>query len=162
MRIITEGSIKLKVPKADKVSKEMGVFYNPVMSLNRDISVLLLNSTNKNNLQIADPLAASGIRSIRFLKELNKNKIKKIYINDNNKEAFKSIKYNLALNKIQHKNNKIKLFNDDANLFLIKSTGFDYIDVDPFGTPNPFLDAACKRLAREGIMAVTATDTSAL
>ena len=74
MRIITEGSIKLKVPKADKVSKEMGVFYNPAMRLNRDISVLLLNSINKNNLQIADPLAATGVRSIRFLKELRKNK----------------------------------------------------------------------------------------
>ncbi len=160
--IIAECSVKLRIPKAEKISKGMGVFYNPVMSLNRDISVLLLNSINKNNLQIADPLAASGVRSIRFLKELNKNKIKKIYINDNNKGAVKSIKYNLALNKIQYKNNKIKLSNNDANLFLLKSTGFDYIDIDPFGTPNPFIDAACKRLARDGVLAVTATDTSAL
>jgi len=141
----------------------MEVFYNPIMSLNRDISVLLLNSLDKKNMQIADPLAASGIRGIRFLKELNKNKIRKIYINDIDKNAVKSIKENLKLNKIKNKNNeKIIIINEDANLFLLKSTGFDYIDIDPFGTPNPFLDAACKRLAREGIMAVTATDTSAL
>lgn len=147
MQIITEGSARLKIPKAEKVSKEMEVFYNPVMKLNRDISVLLLNSISKNNLQIADPLAATGIRGIRFLKELNKNNIKKIYINDHDKDAVKLIKENLTLNKIQYKNNKkINIKNEDANLFLLNSTGFDYIDIDPFGTPNPFLDSASKRI----------------
>ena len=163
MQIINEGSIKLKVPKTGKISKKMEVFYNPVMSLNRDISVLLLDSLDKNNMQIADPLAASGVRSIRFLKELNKGKIKKIWINDYSKNAVRLIKQNLALNKINCKNNKkIKINNEDANLFLLNSSGFDYIDIDPFGTPNPFLDSACKRISREGILAVTATDTSAL
>ena len=38
--IINEGSINLKIPKAEKISKEMDVFYNPVMGLNRDISIL--------------------------------------------------------------------------------------------------------------------------
>ena len=163
MRITNESSAKLKIPKAKKISKGMEVFYNPVMSLNRDISVLLLNSMNKKNMQIADPLAATGVRSIRFLKELNRNKIKKIYINDHDKKAIKLIKQNLKLNKIKYKNNnKIIIENEDANLFLLNSTGFDYIDLDPWGTPNPFLDAACKRIARDGILAVTATDTSAL
>lgn len=161
--IINEGSIKLKIPKAEKISRGMQVFYNPVMSLNRDISVLLLNSINKNNLQIADPLAATGVRSLRFLKELNKNKTKNVCINDNNKNAIIFIKQNLSLNKISYKNNeKIIIKNEDANLFLLKSTGFDYIDLDPFGSPNFVLDSACKRIARDGILAVTATDTSAL
>lgn len=161
--IIAEASVKLKIPKAEKISKRMPVFYNPVMKLNRDISILLLNSINKSNMQIADPLAATGVRSIRFLKELKRYKIKKIFINDYSKDAVKSIKENFKLNKIRYSNNKkIIIKNQDANLFLLDSAGFDYIDIDPFGTPNPFLDAACKRLARDGILAVTATDTSAL
>ena len=161
--IIDEGSANLKVPKAEKISKNMDVFYNPVMGLNRDISVLLLNSINKSNMQIADPLAATGVRSIRFLKELNKNKIKMICINDSNKGAVRLIKENLALNKVKYENNqKIVIANQDANLLLLNSTGFDYIDLDPWGTPNSFLDSACRRLARDGILAVTATDTSAL
>jgi tRNA (guanine26-N2/guanine27-N2)-dimethyltransferase len=45
---------------------------------------------------------------------------------------------------------------------MLEENGFDYIDVDPFGTPNPFLDSAVKRLARDGILAVTATDTGCL
>jgi len=161
--IINEGSLKLKTKKFKRISKQMGVFYNPIMSLNRDISVLLLNSINKKNMQIADPLAASGVRSIRFLKELSKNKIKKIYINDIDKKAVKSIKENLILNKFNYKiNKKISINNEDANLFLLNSSGFDYIDIDPFGSPNFLLDSSCRRLARDGILAVTATDTAAL
>lgn len=163
MKIVTEGLVVLKVPGAGRVSKEMGVFYNPAMGLNRDISVLLLNSVNKKNLQIADPMAATGVRSIRFLKELDKNKIKAIYINDYDKNAVKLIRQNLALNKIRYKNyKKISVTGQDANLFLLNSAGFDYIDVDPFGSPNFMLNNAIVRLARKGILAATATDTSAL
>ncbi len=163
MQILNEGIARIKVPKAEKISKGMEVFYNPAMGLNRDISILLLHSINKKNMNIADPLAATGIRSIRFLKELGNNKIKKIYINDYSKDSVNLIKLNLHLNNINYRNNKkISIANSDASLFLLNSTGFDYIDVDPFGCPGQFLDAACKRIARGGILAVTATDTSAL
>ncbi|MBL7147563.1 MAG: tRNA (guanine(10)-N(2))-dimethyltransferase [Nanoarchaeota archaeon] len=159
--IIEEGKAKIKVKKVEKISKEMGVFYNPVMIHNRDISVLLLSCIDKKNMQIGLPLAGTGVRGIRFLLELNKNKIENISFNDISKDAVKSIKKNLLLNNIPLKN-KIKIFNEDANLFLLNSTGFDYIDVDPFGSPNFILDAAIKRIARDGILAVTATDSAAL
>lgn len=157
-----EGKAIIKVPKVEIVSKGMGVFYNPVMKFNRDISVLLLSSIDKDKMQICDLLAGSGVRSIRFLLELKKSKIESITINDYSSKSVNSIKKNLKLNKINIKNNKIMIANEDANLFLINSSGFDYIDVDPFGTPNPYLDSAVRRIARDGILAVTATDTSAL
>ena len=72
---IQEGKAIIRIKKADKISKEMEVFYNPVMKLNRDISILLLNSIDNNNMQIALPLTGSGIRGLRFLKELKKNKM---------------------------------------------------------------------------------------
>ncbi len=155
MQLIQEGKAKLRIKQETIVSKQMPVFYNPVMKFNRDISVLILNSIEKNKLKIALPLAASGIRGIRLLLELPKRKIDEIHFNDYNKK----IKNNLKLNKIDK---KIKIFNMEANLFLLQSKGFDYIDIDPFGTPNPFLESAIKRLTRGGILAVTATDTSAL
>jgi tRNA (guanine26-N2/guanine27-N2)-dimethyltransferase len=155
---IWEGKAKIRVAVAKRVSKEMEVFYNPVMKFNRDISVLLLNSIGKSDLHIADPLAGSGVRAIRFTLELKTNKIKTLTANDNSSKAVSSIKDSLKLNKIK----KIIVKNEDANLFLLNSTGFDYIDIDPFGTPNPYLDSAVKRIAREGILAVTATDTAAL
>ena len=61
MQIIKEGKAGIKAYRAEKISKEMPVFYNPVMKLNRDISVLLLNSIEKKNMQIALPLAATEI-----------------------------------------------------------------------------------------------------
>jgi len=158
---IKEGKASIKIPIEKKVSKELPVFYNPIMKSNRDISILLLNSINKNNLQIALPLSASGIRGIRFLLELKKSKIKNISFNDLNTEAYKLIKQNLKLNKLTKKS-KINIHNKDANDFLLSSKGFDYIDIDPFGDPSDFLDSSIKRLAREGISAVTATDTGCM
>lgn len=163
METLTEGKAKIIVDKERtwaEVSKKMPVFYNPQMKLNRDISVLLLNCVDDKQMQICDLLAGSGIRSIRFLKELKKSKIKEITINDYDEKTADSIKKNLKLNKIKSKD--IKVMNKEANILLLESSGYDYIEIDPFGTPNPYLESAAKRIAREGILAVTATDTSAL
>ncbi|MGM5481890.1 MAG: hypothetical protein ACQESF_00365 [Nanobdellota archaeon] len=153
---ITEGETPLQVTKG-KISKRLPVFYNPVMKLNRDLSILLINSIEMDDLIVGLPLAGTGARGIRLLKETKKGKIREVYFNDKNPEAIKIIKDNLELNYLEAKISQM-----DANEFLLQSKGFDYIDIDPFGTPNPFLDAAIKRLSRCGILAVTATDTSAL
>jgi tRNA (guanine26-N2/guanine27-N2)-dimethyltransferase len=155
---ITEGKAVIKAG-AGKISKKLEVFYNPVMKFNRDVSVLILNAVENKNMQIGLPLEASGVRGVRFFKELKKGKIKKIYFNDYSESAVKAMKDNLKLN---HIGSKFELTKKDANLFMLESSGFDYIDIDPFGSPNQFLDSAVKRLARDGIFAVTATDTSSL
>ncbi|MBI5391184.1 tRNA (guanine(10)-N(2))-dimethyltransferase [Candidatus Woesearchaeota archaeon] len=157
---LKEESTRIDQPKQTKISKEMDVFYNPLMKLNRDISVLLLKALNRKSMQIGLPLEGTGVRGIRFLKELPKSMMERIDFNDYSPKAVSAIKKYLKLNKVQTK--KVRVFQKDANDFLLSSTGYDYIDVDPFGTPNPFLDTAVKRIARDGILAVTATDTSAL
>jgi len=158
--MIAEGKAWIMLPKAEKVSRKMPVFYNPEMRLNRDMTVLLLKSAGKNSMQIADPLAGTGVRSIRLLKELGKEKIRKVFINDSSKKAVQLIKRNIKINNADTK--KIVLSNEDANMFLLKNRGFDYIDIDPFGYPGIFLSAAAQRLSRKGILAVTATDKAAL
>jgi tRNA (guanine26-N2/guanine27-N2)-dimethyltransferase len=159
MDTITEGSAKIKISQEKKISRKLEVFYNPVMKLNRDISVLLLNSIEKTAMQIADPLSGTGIRGIRFIKELLPGKLKNISFNDHMTESY--IKDNLRLNGLRE-NDSTFIFTKDANLFLLESSGFDYIDLDPFGTPNPFIESSIIRLSRDGVLAVTATDTSAL
>tara|TARA_Y100000310_G_scaffold262417_1_gene272071 strand:- start:143 stop:1174 length:1032 start_codon:yes stop_codon:yes gene_type:complete len=154
---IQEGSATITTTDPKIVSKAMPVFYNPIMKLNRDIAILLLGAIEDKKLSIADPLAGSGIRSIRMLKELPKNKIEAITLNDASKEACKHIRKHLKKNKV-----KATITNEDANLFLLNSKGFNYIDIDPFGSPNPFIQSAVIRIARNGILAVTATDTAAL
>ncbi len=161
MTLITEHSttIHAELPEGD-VNAKMDVFYNPVMVSHRNISVLLLNSISNKDMKIADPLAGSGIRSLRFLKELKKGKIKELVINDF-KENFKEVfEKNICLNKLTK--DKLSIHSEEASLFLLHQTGFDYIDIDPFGSPNPFLAAAVGRISRNGILAITATDTAAL
>lgn len=129
------------------------------MKDNRTLSILLLNALNRSGLQIALPLAGSGVRGVRFLLECNKGIIKSVSFNDKDKRSVTAIRTHLSLNGIK---SKYTIFQSDADLFLLNSKGFDYIDIDPFGSPNFFLDSSIKRLARKGILAVTATDTSAL
>ena len=169
MQTIKENNSKIKVtlPKKD-VHRKMQVFYNPEMESNRNISVLLLNSIENKDMNIALPLAGSGIRAIRFLKEIDK--INHIFVNDKSESFIKNFKSNLKLNQLNK--NKLSMFNEEASLFLINQVNnkkkpkgfcgyFDYIELDPFGSPNPFLSASIARISRNGILAVTATDTAA-
>lgn len=156
--VVQEGKAKVRVPSAEVMTKDLPVFYNPVMSLNRSVSVSLLRALARG-WRVADILAGSGVRSIRFSKELPKSKVHHMLVNDANPAAVRNIRQNVKLNSA---GGRMKVTKNDASLALLQSEPFDYIDIDPFGSPNPFLDAAVKRLKYRGILAVTATDTAAL
>ena len=49
----------------------------------------------------------------------------------------------------------------DAKLAMADAS-YQWIDIDPFGSPVPFIDSAIQSLARTGVLEVTATDTAAL
>jgi len=158
---ITEGKAEIKVPVETKVSKDLPVFYNPVMKFNRDVCVAVIDAWDKDRLKIALPLAGTGVRGIRLLKETKKDKIAEIYLNDGSPEAISIMKDNIELNRIDTRASII-VENHEASRFLFNHPPYDYIDIDPFGSPNNFLDAAIKKTIIDGILAVTATDTSAL
>jgi len=97
-QIIKEGDTKIfvfknKISEKGPGSKHSLPFYNPSMELNRDLSVLLvqwLANTYGKKLEILDGLAASGIRGVRFAKEISGDFF--VTINDWNEEAYKLIK----------------------------------------------------------------------
>ena len=154
---LREGKIKLRVPKIEKLDSKAEVFYNPIQVLNRDISILLLNSIEQKSerpLRVLDLLSASGVRGLRIKKEV---KNCQVTLNDYKKECFKLMKKNAKLNKL-----KVNVLNKPANVLLTELNTYDYIDLDPFGTPTGFLNVAIKRLSPHAILGVTATDTSAL
>ncbi len=154
---ISEGSAKLNIPdpKKYKLDAKSPAFYNPAMISNRDISILLLKIFFGNrSFHALDLLSATGARALRIKKEIPQSVV---WANDAKKSAFALIKENAKLNKL-----KIKITNEFANKLLTDSPKFGYIDLDPFGTPVPFLDAAVQKLNLNGILAVTATDTTVL
>ncbi|MFH1133588.1 MAG: hypothetical protein V1735_03795 [Nanoarchaeota archaeon] len=150
---ITEGNAEVMAPKEKKISAKLPVFFNPVMRLNRDFSVMALRAYGKAHF--ADILAGTGVRGIRLM--LETGSVKSMTMNDSNPRFPGIAAKNLELNAV-----KAEIFNKDANLFLLESLGFDAIDIDPFGSPNPFLDAAISRIARRGLLFVTGTDTASL
>ena len=157
---VKEGAIDLFVPKVEKITSKNEVFYNPAQVINRDISVLLAACLLKKESVVLDLLSASGVRAIRFAKEVG---MKNVYANDANPAAVRLIKKNAKLNKVKLKISNLRAHEFLATRYKLKDKKFDYIDIDPFGTPVPFLDAAVKALnPRGGILAVTATDTAAL
>lgn len=157
--IISEGKAVLEVPDSAPVSRKMPVFYNPVMKHNRDITIAILSCMPDVNMSVCLPLAASGVRGIRILKELDGEKIENVFMNDIRPDAVENMKRNLVQNSIA---SRCEVSLGDANLFLRAKRPFDYVDIDPFGTPNPFLDSAVRRLKNNAILAVTATDTASL
>ena len=138
--------------------KEKLPFYNPSMELNRDLSILVcqwfINNNNKH-LRLLDGLAASGIRGVRLSNELEGDF--DVTINDWNPDAFLLIDKNIEKLKLK---DTISL---NCNLnSLLSECKFDYIDIDPFGSPVYFIDSAMRSISRDGIIACTATDTAAL
>ncbi len=160
---LREGRANIKVSTEKKIARSMPVFYNPVMAFNRDISVNLLNALGVEDMQIGLPLAGTGVRGIRFFLELRDGIPGSIHMNDKSPEAARLMRKNIRLNKAANSAMPaIKVSSLDANRFLLNSPGFDYIDIDPFGSPNHYLDSAVKRISRRGVLAVTATDTAPL
>lgn len=156
---INEGLIKITIPEFDKVSSEAPVFYNPVMELNRDLSVLALNVFQEQvdgELDVCDAFGGSGIRGIRYSKEV-KN-IGKVTVNDIDPTSIEFIKLNSENN-----NADIEIKQNDANIVLRENRGkFDVVDIDPFGTPSYFVDSVGYNLKKNSMLCITATDTSAL
>ena len=136
-----------------RVSVEVGddVFYNPRMEMNRDITVACLEALPEVSTYL-DAMAASGIRSIRVKKEVPREI--EVTANDWDGPACELIKKNAERNGVQ-----VRASRCGANT-LLSSTQFDFVDLDPFGTPAPDMNAAC--WASKRAMGVTATDTAPL
>jgi len=170
--IAEEGKIRAVVPKLEAYVKEAWeyapskapVFYNPAMELNRDLAVLALQAYQKmlgRDVSVCEPLTGCGIRGVRFAVEVDG--VRKVFVNDLNVEAAKLAQFNVERNKLA---SRVSVANEDANLFLSRYAAprkrFDYIDIDPFGSPVPYMDAAIRSLRNGGLFALTATDLAPL
>ena len=105
---ITEGSTTIYVTNA----KSTDVFYNPVQQFNRDMSIAVINQfvkdrqtdedfKDKEGLTILEALSATGLRSIRYAKEIPG--CKQIIANDFLERAVKAIDHNIQANNVQDK-----------------------------------------------------------
>lgn len=97
----------------------------------------------QTGISVLDGLAATGLRSIRYLKEVPG--ISSLTINDLCKNATDAARNNCISNEVFDEK-KVHIENKDATMLMYEnrepSKNFDVIDIDPYGTAVPFLDAA--------------------
>jgi len=152
---LTEGGLTIEVEQPRDGTSEGsgdGVFFNPTMELNRDITVAVLRAYQEREPRVStylDAMAASGIRGVRAA-----NEGYDVTCCDVDSEAVDLARENLARNDLDG-----AAVERNVNALLHESM-FDVVDLDPFGTPIPFVDAAFANT--RNLVCVTATDTAPL
>ncbi|KAF2231667.1 N2,N2-dimethylguanosine tRNA methyltransferase, partial [Viridothelium virens] len=110
-------------------------------------------------ISILDALSATGLRALRYAKELPFDTV--VTANDMSKDATASIKQNIKHNGLE---DRIAISTANAQAYMYTLAGnddgtkYDVVDLDPYGTAVPFLDAAVQALKSGGLLCVTCTD----
>ena len=154
---VSEGAATLLVPDVPR-RKGPGTagpwpFYNPTMAVNRDLSAIVLSKWPRPLGSLLDGLAATGAWGIRMALELG---VGHLAFNDRSREATRLIRENLRRNGLT-----ADVHSGDLSDYIGKRR-YDFIDIDPFGPPTPFLGAAFDAAKESSGIGVTATDTAVL
>ena len=165
---VSENDTRIMIPTGSLKEKEppkFPVFFNPAAKFNRDISVKIykafIDLKKDKSFSFVDAMTGSGIRGLRVAKEIPK--ITKVIFNDFNYFSIHISKINAILNNVY---SKCEFYNKEICNFL--STKFNFenratiVDIDPFGTPAPYLDCVLRSVENGGLISVTATDTAVL
>jgi len=149
---LREGAVEIEVPEQDSEGIDDAVFFNPVQELNRDLTVATLRAYREREPRAnsyLDAMAASGIRGVRAAAEGWD-----VTLCDTDPDAVRLCERNLERNDLDG-----ETVERDVNALLHEEL-FDVVDIDPFGTPIPFADAAFANV--RNMVCVTATDTAPL
>lgn len=117
--------------------------------------------TKQIPFRILDALSATGLRALRYAKEIPT--VTSVTANDLSASATDSIKLNVSHNELSDKItpttcNAIQHMHEVASHLPGTPSAYQVIDLDPYGTAAPFLDAAILALADGGLLCVTCTD----
>ncbi|ESK97021.1 trna (guanine-n2-)-methyltransferase [Moniliophthora roreri MCA 2997] len=125
---------------------------------------------------ILEALAATGLRSIRYAKEIPL--VKYVLANDLSPAATEAMRRNIELNSLGpvatengdssegQSLGKVRINEGDACTLMYNhrpdKNRVDAVDLDPYGTAAPFIDAAVQCIKDGGLLCVTCTDLMVL
>ncbi|MHB1434530.1 MAG: hypothetical protein ACYCPN_01305 [Thermoplasmata archaeon] len=134
------------------------VFYNPSMALDRDLAVAVVARARELGRPLRtgwEMLSATGVRGIRCAVEAGR--FETLTLSDQDPEALRVLERNVA----RHPGRGLRVEARDARGAL-PPPGVDWVDLDPYGTPVPFLPAALDSLVPGGLLGIAATDMPVL
>uniref|UniRef100_A0A3B4B4S3 tRNA (guanine(26)-N(2))-dimethyltransferase n=1 Tax=Periophthalmus magnuspinnatus TaxID=409849 RepID=A0A3B4B4S3_9GOBI len=115
----------------------------------------------ESGLRVLEGLAASGLRSVRFALEVPG--LCSVTANDFSAKAAALIARNAQYNNVSH---LVEASCKDASLLMYEKRGrkdrYDVIDLDPYGSPSPFIDAAVQAVSEGGLLCITCTDMAVM
>ncbi|USP73949.1 uncharacterized protein yc1106_01223 [Curvularia clavata] len=112
----------------------------------------------KPPFSILDALSATGLRALRYAQEIPFATA--VTANDMSQNAVDSIKLNVKHNRLE---DTITANTGNAIAYMYSfcdKKGYDVIDLDPYGTAAPFIDAAIQAINDDGLLCVTCTDSA--
>lgn len=130
------------------------MFYNGAMALDRDVHVAVTAALAEERGPFErgwELLAATGVRGLRVLHE--SAGLRSLVSTEGGAAAVSVLERNAA----RYAAGGARAQYWDARRPLAASS-FDWVDLDPFGSPLPFLDAAVEAVRPGGLLSVTATD----
>ncbi len=151
MQTVREGGVTIRVPEQPAEGAGDVVFFNPAQELNRDLTVAVLRAyrEREDGETYCDAMTASGVRGIRAAADEWD-----VTCLDVDPDAVALARANFRANDLAG-----AVRRRDANVDLHRSR-YDVVDIDPFGSPIPYVDAAVQGTGR--LLCVTATDTAPL
>ncbi|MBS65872.1 MAG: hypothetical protein CMA93_06100 [Euryarchaeota archaeon] len=145
------------------------VFHNPAVAGSRTRSVLLLQYCieagllGNSTIYALDGLSASGLRARRWLNELPPKSASRINATMGDMDSAALDWAMLCHDEFPPEHGEGVLLPQLGDLRKsVLEHGRHWVDIDPYGTPLPFLDTAVQSLARRGVIEVSATDSAAL
>ena len=145
------------------------VFHNPAMSGSRTRSVLLLQHCieagmlGEGAIYALDGLSASGLRARRWLNELPAQSAARISAAMGDMDPV-ALEWAMRCHEEfppEHGEGELLPHLGDLRKSVLEH-GRHWVDIDPYGSPLPFLDTAIQSLARRGVAEISATDSAAL
>jgi tRNA (guanine26-N2/guanine27-N2)-dimethyltransferase len=165
--VFFEGRTRLCAPSPKRVPAMLPAFFNPRGKFVRDVSIACYDAFSKRypsrgRITFADALAGVGARGIRVANEVSG--FSAVFLNDVNTRALEYARASIASNSLESKCFISKL---EANAFLETRSSnagdrFDVVDIDPFGTPSPYIESAIRATKDGGLLSLAATDSAVL
>ncbi|KAJ3909324.1 tRNA methyltransferase [Lentinula edodes] len=128
-------------------------------------------------ITILEALSATGLLSIRYAKEIPL--VKYVLANDLSSNAVAAMRRNVGLNGLGRSKEleetgsakqanthlgklRVNEGNPCALMYSHRTDRVDVVDLDPYGTAAPFIEAAVQAVKDEGLLCITCTDLSIL
>ncbi|XP_023670269.2 tRNA (guanine(26)-N(2))-dimethyltransferase [Paramormyrops kingsleyae] len=127
----------------------------------KEVQIANVGERCEGGLRVLEGLAASGLRSVRFALEVPG--LRSVTANDCSARAAVLIGRNAKHNGVSH---LMQASQRDASMLMYEARGrkdrYDVIDLDPYGSPAPFVDGAVQAVSEGGLLCVTCTDMAVM